>query len=138
MLKKYLKEEYKNNPNFYEVIIKDNEIIKRSVAQKELDRYGTRITSLGVEGTEISCGVQQVYEINDFYKKIEQYFKKEYLSIIFKKCLKNIKNYNAAFLIMSTTKSEEALVKILDELCLVKSFFRKNPNSGNLIKVWIF
>ena len=65
MLKKYLKDEYKNDPDFYKVCIEvtsgsmtDYLLINNISKTKFLEeREGEFITSLSIESCSISCGV---------------------------------------------------------------------------------
>lgn len=96
--------------------------------------------------TGISCGVTEITNLDTtilhIRNKFKPEFQKEALKILLNQLKKDIVDEidPQAFLIMSTTVSlnVEYRTRLLDSVCSSRTRVRKNPNSGNNIKIWIY
>jgi hypothetical protein len=99
--------------------------------------------------TEISCGVAQISGINGQINHIDDFFdldNDDYITIrkaLFKKSLEHYvmteQLSDRAFGLLSTniTGGDEDLLTVLDDLAVSATDAENNPNSGNLIKIWV-
>lgn len=100
---------------------------------------------------EISCGVKELSEIDDLFAIIHNKLDRMVFEfnvdradlgkVILKKCIEaQISAMNVAFVILSTTLARteeiEVLNSIVEERGGTVTDARRNPNSGNEIKVW--
>jgi hypothetical protein len=102
--------------------------------------------------TGISCGVTEITNLNTTIEhirnKVKPQFQKEALKILLDQVKKDTggEDYETgrvtkqAFLIMSTTVTPRDIerTKLLDSVCSSRTRIRKNPNSGNKIKIWTY
>lgn len=99
------------------------------------------------ESTEISCGVSQVSGLNTLLSRIDTSFNDEDDYLEEKKALLRIaltnflieRNGVAMYLLSTNLNGQEPeLIAVMDEVAGVASEVKRNPNSGNNIKTWIF
>jgi hypothetical protein len=108
--------------------------------------------TISVEESSISCGVMQVTNINALATNVSNFCKKnEFMPLrkeIFKavflgtiKLDKYLEDYDNAMYLASTNLTNNPYKKLIEkamgELSSCKSRARKNPNSGNKIRVWV-
>lgn len=141
-------------------LINDKSKIKFNLSRKYLEyRYGDNQNDIGnnikisignltqtiiVNETSISCGIRSVYNLPydgsfnfDIIKK--QYRNNFYLEL-YKEIFRQIKIYSkTCFLQLSNNNSSHygMINNILDRLCVTSTEWKRNPNSDNLIKIWI-
>lgn len=108
---------------------------------------------LSITDTEISCGVFQVAGLNLLAEEVNSLcvrnkLPKKLQYSILKQCIKasvkydmNDEEYNGAMWLFSTNltnnKHKNLIERVMGDLSSTKSRSRKNPNSGNKIRVWI-
>lgn len=97
--------------------------------------------------TEISCGVRQVSNLNVLFERVENAFDDDDDYLEEKKALLRIALTNflierdgVAMYLLSTNLNgqEPEMIEVMDEVAGVTSEVKRNPNSGNDIKTWIF
>lgn len=101
---------------------------------------------LEFQDTAISCGIRQVYNIQDFYNKFESEFKIKFIKELldFYEAEADEDNEGCAqgspyaLTIGSINSEEPELAEILDSICTHKTDWFNNPNSGNEIKLYTF
>lgn len=105
-----------------------------------------------VNDTEISCGVLQAHYlpidkelakmISDFPTTYCKILKETYIKVLnlIKTGDKDNDIDGCAFVVLSNNndKAYSIINKVLNTICLTKTGFRKNPNSGNQIKTFIY
>lgn len=85
---------------------------------------------LSLSYSSVSCGVYQLSNINS----LDAVSKEEIREIILE--TKEECSTVCAFLVMSTF-SDTRVGEVLDEIAICKSGYKRNPNSGNSIQVWV-
>lgn len=113
--------------------------------------YNT-LNILGDSGTQISCGIRQISNVNAFIDVITEYIESELeelpaatrnevvMAIFRKVILAQMQNVTAVgmFLVSTNTNySEFARIDTILTEFTVASYTRENPNSGNEIKIWV-
>ena len=105
--------------------------------------------------TDISCGIKQVYNINDMIENINEAVNVEdddrldLKKALFKKATLTYveEEGGSAMSILSTNTSgsddegvavDEDMLKVLDQIAHTTSEEVENPESGNKIKMWVF
>ena len=106
-------------------------------------------TTVGIAGTDISCGIRQISGINDILSSIDNNvntdeddlleLKKEIVNRVIS-LLINRNRGNTRWMIMSTNNdsSFEDYFDVFDSLAQTNLGWETNPNSGNEIKLWVF
>lgn len=117
------------------------------------DKYDLKyFNGLEINRAQNSCGIREIDSLQDTLDELfESNFKlnKAELELFFQELKDKFIKYvidkdiqeckNGAFYTVSLTKrSNSKLIEIMDELADLSTDWRKNPNSGNLIKLWIF
>ena len=105
--------------------------------------------TIGIAGTDISCGIRQMYNINNILLSIDNNvstadddlleLKKE----IVKRVISSLIRYNRGntrWMLMSTNDNViyEDYFEVFDSLAQTNLGWENNPNSGNEIKLWVF
>lgn len=104
---------------------------------------------IAVNDTNISCGIRQLYNINDFLESIDNAVTTEEDDLlelkkqIVKKALELLieaTRANSRWMLMSTNNNEfhEDYYEVFDSLAQTNLGWEENPNSGNDIKLWVF
>ena len=106
-------------------------------------------STIGIFGTDISCGIRQMSNINNILSSIDNNvstadddlleLKKE----IVKRVISLLIHYNrgnSRWMLMSTNNdsSFEDYFEVFDSLAQTNLGWENNPNSGNDIKLWVF
>lgn len=105
--------------------------------------------SFSDSGTEISCGIRQLYELDNLLYNISNSIPDEddYIDlrkailkgIIEKRIIDGNVGERCAMRILSTTINQDSdMLSVLDEMADFTSEEKHNPNSGNTIKMWLF
>lgn len=108
---------------------------------------------LGNSGTDVSCGIRQIFDINNFYDTLTEFFEEELPHIpvelrntiidgMFRKSVETVMHNVAdtvGMFIVSTNENTDYFPRVDSQLqpLTVASHSRVNPNSGNPIKLWI-
>lgn len=133
--------------------------IKKSVTKKiETTRpVSTKVTLIGITNNIDtfkeslstgscfnSCGVVMVDNVNSAYisatsgltsekrTRVNSYIEQNLVSL-----LNSVESKKAFYNISLTKNSNKSLIALLDKVCKNQTDWRKNPNSGNQIKVWM-
>ena len=105
--------------------------------------------TIGIDGTEISCGIHQMYGINDILLSIDNNvstadddlleLKKEIVKRVISLFIRN-KRGHSRWMLMSTNNNDtfEDYFDVFDSLAQTNLGWENNPNSGNDIKLWVF
>ena len=106
-------------------------------------------STIGISGTDISCGIRQIHGINDVLSRIENNvdtedndlleLKKEIVKRVIS-LLINRNRGNTRWMLMSTNNDYifEDYFEVFDSLAQTNLGWENNPNSGNEIKLWVF
>ena len=106
-------------------------------------------STIGIFGTEISCGVRQMSNINDILSSIDNNvsttdddlleLRKEIVKRVIS-LLINRNRGNTRWMLMSTNNDDsyEDYFEVFDSLAQTNLGWENNPNSGNDIKLWVF
>ncbi len=111
------------------------------------------------ERSQVSCGIRDFDPVSDTfedclldmsgdedkpklneeqYKMFKEILMNDFTTLLKKHC-NHHKNYPWAFYNISLNSfANKDLIEILDKNCYLNTEWRKNPNSGNMIKVWLF
>ena len=106
-------------------------------------------STIGISGTDISCGVHQMYNINDVLSSIENNVNtdEDDLLELRKEIVKRVTSLfiryhrgNSRWMLMSTNNNDtfEDYFEVFDSLAQTNLGWENNPNSGNEIKLWVF
>lgn len=89
-------------------------------------------------GCNVSCGVVELQNVGFAFKRLKNGIDKKLLAAHFKHYLTRYCNNRYAFKIVSIPKqgNDRELVSLLDTIAKTKTDWKKNPNSGNDIKIW--
>lgn len=128
-------------PDKFEIIADENGVLINSGGVRRFR------TSLHCYETSISCGVYQLYDmpLNPHFTSLRAMFKSEeemitLLTKAFTKYFDAIKaDWDAAFLMLSCSNENmySIMNRILEKICATTQW-RRNPNSGNDIRVYIY
>jgi hypothetical protein len=97
------------------------------------------LVNISIDSSEISCGVAQMYGLPSgeiFEDMLDILGSMKAVRAFMKRCINNVPN--RAYLIASDNTDYPKCNKLWDSLSPYKSRYKRNPNSGNKIKVWIF
>lgn len=106
-------------------------------------------STIGIFGTEISCGIRQISGINDILLSIDNNvsttdddlleLRKEIVKRVIS-LLINRNRGNTRWMLMSTNNDDifEDYFDVFDSLAQTNLGWENNPNSGNDIKLWVF
>ena len=106
-------------------------------------------STIGISGTDISCGIRQISGINDILYCIDNNvntneddlleLRKEILKRVIS-LLINRNRGNTRWMLMSTNNDDsyEDYFEVFDSLAQTNLGWENNPNSGNEIKLWVF
>ena len=106
-------------------------------------------SAIGISGTEISCGIFQMYNINNILLSIDNNvsttdddlleLRKEIVKRVIS-LLINRNRGNTRWMLMSTNNNDifEDYFEVIDSLAQTNLGWENNPNSGNDIKLWVF
>ena len=104
---------------------------------------------IGISGTEISCGIRQIYAINNILSSIDNNvntdeddlleLRKEIVKRVISLFI-NRNRGNSRWMLMSTNNDDifEDYFDVIDSLAQTNLGWENNPNSGNDIKLWVF
>lgn len=107
---------------------------------------------LEIDRAENSCGIREIdylqdtldelFDLNFKLNKAEidlffEELKDKFIKYVIDKDIQNCEN-GAFYTVSLTKRSNDKLIKIMDEIADLSTDWKKNPNSGNLIKLWIF
>ena len=106
-------------------------------------------STIGISGTNISCGIRQMSSINKILSSIENNVSTEDddLLELRKEIVKRVTSLlirhnrgNSRWMLMSTNNdsSFEDYFEVFDSLAQTNLGWENNPNSGNDIKLWVF
>ena len=110
---------------------------------------GFQTSTIGISGTDISCGIRQISGINDILYCIDNNvntneddlleLRKEILKRVIS-LLINRNRGNTRWMLMSTNNdvSYEDYFEVFDSLAQTNLGWENNPNSENEIKLWVF
>ena len=102
---------------------------------------GTKLitrTNLQLSHSNISCGVMQLSGVSTLSRAISGPVTRQILIDGLRTIIANAKSSNRkAFLISSNNNNNAISNSIMDELALSHTDWKKNPNSGSMIKVWV-
>lgn len=129
------------------VLLKDfkGEIITRKTPERlAIDRF---INSMSYSGSTNSCGVKEINSVHGSWnshiepamlkseesrKIILDYLRSNFISTIKQKC-----GPFAHIMISMPSQSNKTCIDLMEELCHSTTLWKRNPNSGNEIKVWL-
>ena len=106
-------------------------------------------STIGISGTNISCGIRQMYGINNILSSIDNNvsttdddlleLRKEIVKRVIS-LLINRNRGNTRWMLMSTNNDDsyEDYFEVFDSLAQTNLGWENNPNSGNEIKLWVF
>lgn len=106
-------------------------------------------STIGITGTEISCGIRQISGINDILLSIDNNvstedddlleLRKEIVKRVISLFIRHNRG-NTRWMLMSTNYDGafEDYFDVLDSLAQTNLGWENNPNSGNGIKLWVF
>ena len=106
-------------------------------------------STIGIFGTEISCGIHQMYYINDILLSIDNNvsttdddlleLRKEIVKRVISLLIRHNRG-NSRWMLMSTNNNSsfEDYFEVFDSLAQTNLGWENNPNSGNDIKLWVF
>ena len=105
--------------------------------------------TIGISSTDISCGIRQMYNINNVLSSIENNVNtdEDDLLELRKEIVKRVTSLfiryhrdNSRWMLMSTNNdvSYEDYFEVFDSLAQTNLGWENNPNSGNEIKLWVF
>lgn len=106
-------------------------------------------SNIGISGTDISCGIRQIYNVNEILSNIDSYIdiedddllelRKEIVKRVITLFIRNNRG-NSRWMLMSTNNDDtfEDYFEIFDSLAQTNLGWEENPNSGNEIKLWVF
>jgi len=113
----------------------------------DLNNQTVRLSlDLEIDNTEISCGIGQISGINNVFGEITEMVPEDDDYIGLQKALLTafLNGYvksntdKAIWLISTTTGMDEDLLSVMDEVSDFVTETKRNPNSGNDIKMWGF
>lgn len=105
--------------------------------------------SIGISVSDISCGIRQMFNINDVLSNINNSvntsdddlleLRKEIVKRVISLFIRN-KRGNTRWILMSTNYDDsfEDYFDVIDSLTQINLGWENNPNSGNDIKLWVF
>lgn len=124
--------------------------IEGHINRSNFPTYG--VSPLSISRSRNSCGIREVdgmmdnfdetlntiklnkEEYQDFIKKLSSSFKKAIIKFDAER-----NNESGAFYTVSLPDGANIdLINTMDKICSFKTDWRRNPNSGNDIKLWIF
>ena len=105
--------------------------------------------TIRIDETDISCGIRQMYGINDILSSIDNNVNTdeddllELRKEIVKRVISLFINHNRGntrWMLMSTNADViyEDYFEVIDSLAQTNSGWENNPNSGNDIRLWVF
>ena len=106
-------------------------------------------STIGIFGTDISCGIRQMSNINDILSSIDNNvstadddlleLRKEIVKRVISLLIRHNRG-NSRWMLMSTNNdsSFEDYFEVFDSLAQTNLGWENNPNSGNDIKLWVF
>ena len=106
-------------------------------------------STIGIDGTNISCGIRQISGINDILLSIDNNvstedddlleLRKEIVKRVISLFIRHNRG-NARWMLMSTNYDDafEDYFDVFDSLAQTNLGWENNPNSGNDIKLWVF
>ena len=106
-------------------------------------------STIGISGTDISCGIRQISGINDVLSTIDNNvntdeddlleLRKEIVKIVISSLIRYNRG-NTRWMLMSTNNNEsyEDYFEAIDSLAHTNVGWENNPNSENEIKLWVF
>ena len=105
--------------------------------------------TIRIDETDISCGIRQMYSINDILSSIDNNVNTdeddllELRKEIVKRVISLLIRYNRGntrWMLMSTNADViyEDYFEVIDSLAQTNLGWENNPNSGNDIKLWVF
>lgn len=106
-------------------------------------------STIGIDGTEISCGIRQMHGINDILSSIDNNvstedddlleLRKEIVKRVISLLINRNKG-NTRWMLMSTNNNDsyEDYFDVFDSLAQTNLGWENNPNSENDIKLWVF
>ncbi len=109
--------------------------------------FQTRL--IGIDGTNISCGIRQMHNINSVLLSIENNvnadeddlleLRKEIVKRVTSLFIRYLRG-NSRWMLMSTNNNDtfEDYFDVFDSLAQTNLGWENNPNSGNNIKLWVF
>jgi len=105
-------------------------------------------SALSFSNSSISCGIHQCSGIDTLIGAIARAVNQldgddDYMdlrkAILTRILTEEIKNKtNVSMITMSTTTANEDMIAVIDTVADMTSAVRRNPNSSNLIKMWVF
>lgn len=138
---------------------KSKEVVKNFVEvdfyRNDFDEYYLQLYSnqekrdINIEDSSISCGIKQIEGIEELAlfltrcrnaSKIKEEFDTHIVNKLDEAFEFIRKEVDSAFLIMSNklkTKSDLLIASYLDKIC-ASTEVKRNPNSGNNIKMWVY
>ncbi len=104
---------------------------------------------IGIDGTNISCGIRQMHGINAIMESIDDNVDtdEDDLLELRKEIVKRVTSLfiryfrgNSRWMLMSTNNNDtfEDYFEVFDSLAQTNLGWENNPNSGNEIKLWVF
>ena len=106
-------------------------------------------STIGISGTEISCGIRQISGINNILSSIDNNvstadddlleLRKEIVKRVISLLIRANRG-NTRWMLMSTNANViyEDYFEVIDSLAQTNLGWEDNPNSGNEIKLWVF
>ena len=106
-------------------------------------------STIGISGTEISCGIRQISGINNILSSIDNNvstadddlleLRKEIVKRVISLLIRANRG-NTRWMLMSTNYDDlyEDYFDVFDSLAQTNLGWENNPNSGNEIKLWVF
>ena len=106
-------------------------------------------STIGISGTDISCGIRQMHGINNILSSIDNNvstadddlleLRKEIVKRVISLFIRYNRN-NTRWMLMSTNNDDsyEDYFEVIDSLAQTNLGWENNPNSENEIKLWVF
>ena len=106
-------------------------------------------STIGINGTNISCGIRQMSNINNILSSIDNNvstdeddlleLRKEIVKRVTSLFIRDLRG-NTRWMLMSTNNDDifEDYFDVFDSLAQTNLGWENNPNSGNDIKLWVF
>lgn len=101
---------------------------------------GPKICQLnfGIQGSMISCGVREMNNVSSISGAISQGVPRDIVVKAMREFIVHIKQINrAAYIIASNNNRSEVSNGVMDEITTIKTDWKRNPNSSNLIRCWV-
>lgn len=131
-------------------LVNSIEINNNSVSFVDFDRQRKHVANcFSRDNSAISCGVTQISGINPQIQEVDSFFDlddDDFITIrkaLFRACIQEYVRSETGLIrgfifgMLSTNISDNDLLSILDELADTATTAKRNPNSGNEIKVWV-